>query len=374
MPDTNIIGDTCKDRRIDYKLIDKLNKECEAKTRKRELETRLTEKKNKKEEPITEPTIPQDINYIKTPDELREIKGDYSLQEGSYEINFDIYVQQGCKLILEPGVKLYFAKNTGITCEGRFEARGENGLEVLITAKDRGDGWKNLHLTGGAEAVLDYAKFSYGRGRADKYRDICGGAVSLFPGLTDGLKPSITINNSYFKQNSAKFGGALYNLNGNVKINMNNRFKENSAKENGGAIYNEKANLEVNKNNIFEKNFAMDGGGIYLQEGEIIIKNKNIFEHNHVRVKGGAIYNENGDIKIEKNNIFKNNYAKQNGGAIRNYKGNTKIKENNRFENNSAGLSGGAISNYQGILNGGKLEIDNSKNIFKDNTPEDIDT
>ena len=55
------------------------------------------------------------------------------------------------------------------------------------------------------------------------------------------------------------------------------------------------------------------------------------------------------------------------GGAIYNYKGYVTIKEKNIFKKNSAGWWGGAIRNCQGTLN-----IDKSKNVFKNNTPEDI--
>ena len=72
MNQTNIIGDAAKKRRIDYDLIDRLNKECEVKARKAELKARLAGKK--KEEPAAEPTPRDNITYIHTPDDLREIK------------------------------------------------------------------------------------------------------------------------------------------------------------------------------------------------------------------------------------------------------------------------------------------------------------
>ena len=247
-----VIGDTVKDRRIDYDLIDKLNKECEAKARREKLEGRLAGKRKKKgveeekEEPAAEQTIPKDINYINTPDELRDIKGNYSLHKGIYTIDFEIIVPQGNALILQPGVKLYLTKDAGITCAGRFEARGTKGLEVLLTAKDQEDGWKNLYLKGGAEGVLDYAKFSYGKGRTNSYSNISGGAICLE--AKNELKPNLTIINSIFEHNSTmNCGGAISNFKGNVIIKENNRFENNSAKELGGAILNHKGTLNIDK-------------------------------------------------------------------------------------------------------------------------------
>jgi len=147
MQHTNIIGDTYKDRSIDYDLINRINKQYETGGRKEELKAKLAKKKGVKKEKEKEENNPAtDIKSIEILDELREIKGNYVLQKGIYVIDFEIYVPNGCGLILEPGVGLYFTKYAGITCEGRFEARGRIGLEVLITANYEKDGWKNLYL------------------------------------------------------------------------------------------------------------------------------------------------------------------------------------------------------------------------------------
>ena len=310
MQQTNIIRDNCKDRRIDYNLIDKINRQYEREEKKAELRKRLAKKKEMgKETGVKNPIA--DIKYIKTPDELRDIKRNYSLQKGVYVIDFEINVPNGCGLILEPGVIFEFTKEAGITCEGRFEAKGKNGLEVLLTAKNKDDGWKNLYLHGNAEAILDYAKFSYGKGREDKDGEISGGAILLE--TENILKPNITINNSCFENNSANFGGAIYHERGNIRIEENNKFEKNSAYWNGGALF---------------------------IRGDVKIDRNNIFENNSAEYKGGAIYNNYGKITINENNRFENNFAKENGGAIRNFQG--------------------------------KLDIDKSKNTFKNNTPDDI--
>ena len=281
MQQTNIIGDTCKDRRIDYELIDRINRQYEKEEKIEEIKARLAKKKGtKKKERKTEEQNPAaDIKFIKTPDELRDIKGNYSLQKGIYTIGYEIHVPNGCGLILEPGVEFYFTKAAGIICEGRFEIKGKSGLEVLLTAKDKAKGWKNLYLHGNAKAILDYAGFSYGKGRMDKYADICGGAVFL--DAEDDMKPTISINNSYFEQNSAHFGGALF-IQGNAKINRNNRFENNSVILNGGAIYNYQGETTINENNRFENNSARGKGGVIFNlKGNLEIdKSKNTFTNN----------------------------------------------------------------------------------------------
>ena len=284
MQQTNMIGDPCKERRIDYDLIDKINKQYEREGRKEELKRRLVKKikvgneKEMKEKEKEEHNPATEIKYIKKTDELRDIKGNYSLQKGAYTIDFDIRVPKSCGLILEPGVEFKFTKNAGIICNGRFEAKGKNGLEVLLTAKDKDKGWKNLYLHGNAEGILDYARFSYGRGRMDSYTDICGGAVFL--DSENGMKPTISINNSYFEDNSAHFGGALF-IKGNAKIYRNNKFEDNSVRLNGGAIYNYQGEITINENNIFENNAARKGGAIFNLKGKLEIdESKNIFKGN----------------------------------------------------------------------------------------------
>ena len=221
MNQINIIGDTAKERRIDYDLIDRLNKQYEAKARKQELKGRLAGKKKKeeeKEEPAAEPAQAPDITYIKTPDELREIKGNYSLHKGMYMIDFEIIVPQGNTLILQPGAALYFTKNAGIICRGRFEAKGETGLEVLLTAENQQDGWKNLYLKGGAEAIIDDAIFSCGKGRTNHQQGNINGGAALLE-AENGLNHILRINNSCFENNSANgCGGVIYNYQGTLDI------------------------------------------------------------------------------------------------------------------------------------------------------------
>ena len=286
MQQTNIIGDTWKDRRIDYGLIDRINKQYEREAKIDELKGKLAKKKKVKEEKESasneeQNPKPDKIKYLKTPDELREIKGNYSLQRGIYIIDYEINVPNGGGLILEPGVEFYFTKDAGITCEGRFEAKGTRGLEILLAAKDEKDGWENLCLKGGAEAILDYAKFSYGKGRTNSYSNISGGAILL--AAENGLKPSLTIINTSFENNSSlNCGGAIYNYKGDVIIKENNRFENNSAKSEGGAIFNDRGKISIKKNNIFENNSAeMKGGAIGNYKGTLNIdESKNIFKNN----------------------------------------------------------------------------------------------
>lgn len=195
-------------------------------------------------------------NRITNIDELRNLAVDHRkdvcvIKKGVYTIDFNIYVPSQCILILEPGVKWYFTKDAGITCEGRIEARGENKSKVLLTAKDKTKGWGNFYLRGGI-ATLDHTLLSYGKGRLDKFNKIYGGAIYLE--ATETLSPLLTINNSDLNSNSADYGGAIYISQGKAKIGKNNIFRNNSARE-GGAIFNQGGTLDFNElDNIFKNN------------------------------------------------------------------------------------------------------------------------
>ena len=80
---------------------------------------------------------------------------------------------------------------------------------------------------------------------------------------------SINIRNSKFINSYGDFGGALVQLQGNLTIE-NSIFTGNTAKYDGGAIYTSSVYLKMN-NTLFESNQIMDndsfnGGALYLDD------------------------------------------------------------------------------------------------------------
>ncbi len=143
-------------------------------------------------------------------------------------------------------------------------------------------------------------------------------------------------DNCTFVNNHAKYGGAIYNINTVESSNFKNNFAEIS----GGAIY----EVKTTKNSNYINNSAKYGGAVYF-ENTGTVTNCN-FTLNYA-TEGGAIHIPENTISTIENSRFDNNSA-QYGGAIITY---TDTEENmasisiskNSFTSNNANMSGGAI-------------------------------
>ena len=207
------------------------------------------------------------------------------------------------------------------------------------------------------------------------------------------------LQTSLFETNSAKYGGAIFNVNA---IYLNGvHFKGNTASENGGAIYNEHSTIVINT--LFENNSATENGGAIYSIKNYSTKDYKIvdsyiyaskFKNNSGKL-GGAVYTGNYASLTVALSEFSENKAKTNGGAIYHspnttsgaplkinastFTGNEAQKgsggaiyttseavvniKNSLFENNKAtGGSGGAI--YLGTHSNATL----TNNFFKNNT------
>ncbi len=192
-----------------------------------------------------------------------------------------------------------------------------------------------------------------------------GGAINIAAGSV-ALNANSTDTNSKitFENNSAAFGGAIYNLK-QLDINANNNailFNTNNATTSGGVLFNngKSAITTINADGAnveFTGNTASYGGVIYNSSGNLVanaINNDVIFKNNTVTGSGGAIYNAGtatlnalgGDI------LFEGNSAGY-GGAIYNAAGGVltlNADGGNITFNNNSGTYGSAIQN-SGILN-----------------------
>ncbi len=92
-----------------------------------------------------------------------------TLPAGCYEVNEDIYVGSGGKLVVQPGVELRFAAGTGleIESEGALSAVGSADKPILFTGKKKERGsWREVVLTNSASAAnaLSYVTIEYAGG------------------------------------------------------------------------------------------------------------------------------------------------------------------------------------------------------------------
>ncbi len=163
-------------------------------------------------------------------------------------------------------------------------------------------------------------------------------------------------DNSIFKKNIAKNGGAVYvkvdvqNSTSNSKqVTLNNaEMLQNSADYYGGAVCITAADIDI-KNTNMNSNTAKYGGAMYAS-GSSIVTDKLDFISNSARAHGGALYIDKansdasgfGASQLTGINAI-NNVAEENGGAI--YTSNSKLSLSKSYIiANSANNGGGVYS------------------------------
>ena len=102
-----------------------------------------------------------------------------------------------------------------------------------------------------------------------------GGVIHIdMDSAAEGIPKTMNIINSNFTNCSAKFGGAISLLGGNLNINESN-FINNYASFEGGAIYSSWTNLSISKSNFANNNAAKNAGAIYFDKGGMVIDETN---------------------------------------------------------------------------------------------------
>ena len=206
---------------------------------------------------------------------------------------------------------------------------------------------------GGASGHINITQSGFLRNHAV----LVGGAIDL-------VASSVTVNNTYFRENTASNGGAIFvgGTGENNFINASFFTNNNATNGRGGAI-----NWNASAGQIFDTNFTRNnanyGGAIYIggSSDNSQIVNVNFVENNAV-YNGGAIdWNATGGKLY--NTTFTSNYAGEYGAALCRESGATGGGgKNNTFISNHAGIAGAAL----GWINVEKITI--VKYTFIDNT------
>ena len=189
-----------------------------------------------------------------------------------------------------------------------------------------------------------------------------GGALSVMGGEFSIATNFIDIDGTKFVNNSALYGGAMFVWGSNYSIS-NSIFDNNSAfgkgnmtpnNNNGGALVVTQGNIPISGtiiNSNFTNNKAQYGGAAWINEGTIDISNSN-FINNTATVEAGAIGFEPAYTKITATvyaTNFINNTAGVDGGAIYS-NGDLRISDSD-FDNNKAQKADIIYSNINGLLN-----------------------
>ena len=205
-------------------------------------------------------------------------------------------------------------------------------------------------------------------------------ALQKYQNVTDNTYDDngITVSQNSVRKSHSGSGGAIYNKNADLNIE-NNTFENNTAAY-GGAIFNEvpegdsTANLNIKDSKFINnssynedsdsgaltvgdktytwnnEHYGLGSGGAIVSYGDTTIENSE-FTGNTTGGDGGAMY-VSGNLTV-KNSNFKNNVAKANNkGTTYNYKGNGEVE---KVDYNYDDGYGGAISH-----GGGNLTIENS--------------
>ena len=204
-----------------------------------------------------------------------------------------------------------------------------------------------------------------------------GGALSVMGGEFSIATNFIDIDGTKFVNNSALYGGAMFVWGSNYSIS-NSVFDNNSAfgkgnmtpnNNNGGALVVTQGNIPISGtiiNSNFTNNKAQYGGAAWINEGTIDISNSN-FINNTATVEAGAIGFEPAYTKITATvyaTNFINNTAGVDGGAIYS-NGDLRISDSD-FDNNKAQKADIIYSNINGLLN---INCNNYSNYTENKAP-----
>ena len=220
--------------------------------------------------------------------------------------------------------------------------------------------YKNGNLLVGAVATIGDATISdsYFVNNSGRW----GGALSVMGGESSSATNFIDIDGTKFVNNSALYGGAMFVWGSNYAIS-NSVFDNNSAfgkgnmtpnNNNGGALVVTQGNIPISGtiiNSNFTNNKAQYGGAAWINEGTVDISNSN-FINNTATVEAGAIGFEPAYTKITATvygTNFINNTAGVDGGAIYS-NGDLRISDSD-FDNNKAQKADIIYSNINGLLN-----------------------
>ena len=245
---------------------------------------------------------------------------------------------------------------------GQWADRDPNAHQTILsgdigTPNDLSD--NSYHVVKSVDinnAILDGFIIIAGYADAAEYTDPdCRGG-----GIYNDGSSSLMIANCTFGDNSAVYGGAIYNNDSSSDVNVTNCvFTGNNAILYGGGIYNYYSSPAVT-NCAFSENLAVGdnynkycgcGGGIANNERSSPVITNCTFSGNSalyesgIYGKGGGIYNKNGSHPPIKYCIFIGNFADANGGGIYNHISYLKITNCIFSGNKASSDSGGGIYN-----------------------------
>jgi subtilisin family serine protease len=201
---------------------------------------------------------------------------------------------------------------------------------------------------------------------------LCGGGMYNNSG-------SPTITNCTFSENSAFYGGGMFNYDNSSPTIINCSFSGNTAINYGGAMLNEKFSSPTVTNCSFSGNTAgITGGGMDNYEDSSPTVTNCSFSGNTAGLSGGGMSNLENCSPTVTNCSFSGNQAASNGGGMFNESNSSSMITNSIFWGNSSGIvstSSTPTVNYSIVQGGyaGTANLD-ADPLFVDQPPVGLGT
>ncbi len=101
----------------------------------------------------------------------------WTKENSPYKVTGNILVEDGCELVIEPGIKVYFTGNYYIKMNGSINAVGTSDEPILFTKSASYTGtWAGIRIGGGSMTANDY---TYVSGNIIKYADFSYASTPL---------------------------------------------------------------------------------------------------------------------------------------------------------------------------------------------------
>ncbi|MFC1757904.1 choice-of-anchor Q domain-containing protein [Planctomycetota bacterium] len=216
----------------------------------------------------------------------------------------------GVDLISLENLELVLRDNVAIRGnESPVVIRGDDTSRLFKVDENVNAEFADLVLENGRGAVESSGKLTFdGVVARNNHRASRGGAVY-------GLMGEISINNSWFSENSSSGGGAIYAGNSVQLLRVTDSHIENNEARStagGGGIHTSAESTQIASTTIHGNRAGEGAGGILIDSdaGPVVISSSTISE-NTSGFAEGAIHAQNSRLRIEHSTIFENE-----GGVI----------------------------------------------------------
>ena len=217
------------------------------------------------------------------------------------------------------------------------------------TAGDNSDNAYNVVTAHGTDSqtVLDGVTVTGGRGGG------AGGGVYI------DNNGSLTIANCRIADNSANYGGGLFqgSDNGRVVV-INSRFELNTSGNHGGGLY-VGGSVAMTNTQVLSNTATWHGGGLHVNSGDTNLVG-GLFSNNRTSNGNGGGVNLNNNVSVSGTQFISNTAGGSGGGLLQWNAGYTVTVTNAYFERNRAGADGGGLWSRGNTIVTGTLVYSNS--------------